>query len=332
MKKIINERTNLISEMVEGIVAAYDDKVKKLENVNALVKKNIPDNKVILLVGGGSGHEPIYHGLIGHNMADAAAIGNICAAPNPEIIVEAAKNANRGKGILFLYGNYSGDNMNFDVAAELLEEEGIKTKTVRINDDAAIEKLSDRRGIAGLLFAVKIAGAACAKETSLDEAYRITKKAVDNTRSMGVAVRSGIMLNTGEATFDIGADEIEIGMGLHGEPGIKRIKIKKADEITEDMMKLLLADLPFKSGNEVAVLINDLGATTYMELYIVNRKVNQILKGMNISIYKTVTGKYSTSMDMEGFSISLIKLDKELKQYLDMNAVSLAYTHYNEEK
>jgi dihydroxyacetone kinase-like protein len=326
MKHVINDRKNLVDEMIAGIVASYDGKIKKVANVNGIVKTNIEEGKVALLVGGGSGHEPIYHGLVGKNMADAAAIGNIFASPNPEVIYETAKAADQGNGILFLYGNYSGDNMNFDIAAEMLEDDGINVKTVRIKDDVATDNRDERRGISGLVFAVKVAGAVCSKQHSLDEAYRITLKTVEQTRSMGVALEAGVMLNTEEPTFVLGENEIEIGMGIHGEPGVERTKLKSSKEIVTIMLDKILKDLPFSRGNEVALLINDLGSMTNMELLIANKTISEILLSYGVKKISSQIGKIATTMDMKGFSISLLKLDEELKEYFFVDSNSLAFS------
>ena len=328
-KKIVNDPKNVVAEMLEGLVAAYHGQVRKLESVNALVKTHLPPDKVGLLIGGGSGHEPVFHGFIGENMADGAAAGNVFAAPTPDIILEATRVLNQGRGVLYLYGNYAGDNMNFDIAAELAAEEGIRTRTVRTWDDVAAappERMDQRRGIAGDLFAIKIAGAVSAVEKDLEEVYRVASKARDNLRTMGVAVSAGSIPETGEPTFELPDDEMEIGMGLHGEPGVYRTKLLPADALVDKMMERILADLPFRAGDEVALLVNDLGATTMMELLIVNRRVHHILKEQNIRIYDTVVGSYCTCQEMAGFSITLMKLDEELKRYYDMPARSFGYT------
>ena len=329
MKHIINERENLISDMIDGLLATYNGTVVKVNGVNGIVKNNLKNNKVALVVGGGSGHEPIYHGLIGENMADAAAIGDIFASPNPEIIYETAKAAETGKGVLFVYGNYAGDNMNFDIAAEMLEEDGIKTKTIRINDDVATTLQKERRGIAGLLFIVKIAGSICNETDSLDLAYKYVLDAVANTRSMGVAVQAGTMINTQQPTFILGNDEIEIGMGIHGEPGVSRVKLKSATEIVDEMMIKIFNDLKLVKNEEVDILINDLGAITNMELLIVANEVSKFLKNKNIKISQVIVGKFATTMDMKGFSISLIKLDGERKRLLHKSSDCIAYNWFN---
>ena len=327
-KKIINNPRNVVQELLEGLVEASDGRIKPLSRVQALVKTDIPKDKVGLLIGGGSGHEPVFHGFIGDRMADGAACGSIFAAPTPDIILETTKAVNRGRGVLYLYGNYAGDNMNFDIAAEMAADEGIEVKTVRVWDDVASappERMHDRRGIAGDLFVIKIAGGAAATIDNLGEVYRVAAKARDHVRSMGVAVAAGSIPETGEPTFELPEDEIEIGMGLHGEPGVSREKLLPADPLVEKMMGKILPDLPFSAGDEVALLVNDLGSTTMMELLIVNRRVRQILRDKGIRVHDTVVGSYCTCQEMAGFSITLLKLDDELKKYYDLPARSLGF-------
>lgn len=327
-KKIINDPKNAVIELLEGLVEASNGHVVKLEGMTALVKKDIPKSKVGLLIGGGSGHEPLFPGFIGENMADGAACGHIFAAPTPDIILEATRALNSGRGVLYLYGNYAGDNMNFDIAAEMAQDEGIEVKTVRIWDDVAsapLDRIDDRRGIAGDLFVIKIGGGISAKSDQLEEVFRVTSKARDNTRSMGVALAAGSIPETGELTFELPDDEIEIGMGLHGEPGVSREKILAADPLVEKMMDRILADYPFKAGDEVCLLVNDLGSTTLMELLIVNRKIAQILREKKIRVHDTIVGSFCTCQEMAGFSITMMKLDEEIKKYYDMPANSLGF-------
>ena len=327
-KKIINDPKDVVAELLDGLVQAYHGKIKKLEGVQALVKTNLPADKVGLLIGGGSGHEPLFHGFIGDNMADGAACGNIFAAPTPDVILAASKALNQGNGVLYLYNNYAGDNMNFDIGAEMAADEGIDIKTVRIYDDVASappEQKEERRGIAGDVFIIKISGGAAATIKDLDEVVRITEKARDNTRSMGVALSAGSLPETGEPTFELPEDEIEIGMGLHGEAGVARGKMLPANQMVEDMLGRILADCPLKRGDEVCLLINNLGSTTMMELLIVNSKINAILNAEGIKIYDTAMGSFCTSQEMAGFSISLTKMDSELKKYYDMPADSFGF-------
>jgi dihydroxyacetone kinase-like protein len=327
-KKIINDPKDVVAELLDGLVQAYHGKIKKLEGVQALVKTNLPVDKVGLLIGGGSGHEPLFHGFIGDNMADGAACGNIFAAPTPDVILAASKALDQGNGVLYLYNNYAGDNMNFDIGAEMAADEGIDIKTVRIYDDVASappEQKEERRGIAGDVFIIKISGGAAATIKDLDEVVRITAKARDNTRSMGVALSAGSLPETGEPTFELPEDEIEIGMGLHGEAGVARGKMLPANQMVEDMLGRILVDFPLKRGDEVCLLINNLGSTTMMELLIVNSKINAILNAEGIKIYDTAMGSFCTSQEMAGFSISLTKMDSELKKYYDLPADSFGF-------
>jgi len=329
-KKILNDPRNVVAEMLDGLVLANDGRVSKLPKHNALVRNDLPDSKVALLIGGGSGHEPIFHGFIGRNMGDGAACGQVFAAPPPDTIVAAAKAVHRGKGILFLYGNYAGDNMNFDIAAEMLEEdEGITVRTVRVTDDVAAappERTHDRRGIAGDVYMIKIAGGAASELDTLDEVERVARKAVANIRSMAVAVAAGSIPETGKLTFELADDEIEIGMGAHGEAGVYRQKMTTADKVADQMMEQILGDLPFKAGDEVALMLNNLGATTMMEMLIVNRRIRQICEREGIKVHRTDVGTWVTTQEMAGFSITLLKLDDELKHYLDMPAESVGYS------
>lgn len=328
-KKLLNDPRHATAEMMEGLVLAHDGRIGKVEGHGALYLKDIPEGKVALLVGGGSGHEPIFGGFIGKNLADGAACGEVFTSPSPHTICEAARAIHRGKGVVFVYGNYSGDTMNFDMAAEMLAEDGIETRTIRVRDDVAVaprDRADDRRGIAGDVFVIKVAGGAAAELSDLDEVARVAAKAEANTCSMGVAVSPGSLPETGQLTFELGDDEIEIGMGAHGEKGVKRQKLSTADDITDQMMAPILSDLPFTKGDEVALLVNNLGATTMFELLIVNRRVRQILAEKGITVHRSFVGSWLTSMEMAGFSISLMKLDDELKYYLDLPSSSFGFT------
>lgn len=328
-KKILNDPRRATEEMMEGLVLAYDGRVGRIDGHGALYLKDMPREKVALLVGGGSGHEPIFGGFIGRNLADGAACGEVFTSPPPQTICEAARAIHRGKGVVFVYGNYAGDNMNFDMAAEFLAAEGIETRTIRVRDDVAVGapgSRDDRRGIAGDVFVIKVAGGAAAELSDLDEVARVTEKAEASTRSMGVAVSPGSLPESGKPTFELGDDEIEIGMGAHGEKGVKRQTLSTADDITNQMMAAILRDLPYARGDEVALLINNLGASTMFELLIVNRRVRQILEEEGIKVHRSFIGSYLTSQEMAGFSISLMKLDRELKHYLDLPSASFGFT------
>ena len=328
-KKIINDPKKVVGEMLDGLVLANDGRIARVPGHAAIVRTDLPESKVAVLIGGGSGHEPLFHGFVGRNMGDGAACGQVFAAPSPDIIVAAAKAVHRGKGVLFLYGNYAGDTMNFDMAAELLEDEDIEVRTVRIADDVAAappERKYDRRGIAGDLLMIKIAGGAASELETLDDVVRVVEKAGDNVRSIGVAVSAGSIPETGKPTFELADDEIEIGMGAHGEAGVSRQKLLPADAVADQLMDKILNDLPFQSGDEVALLINNLGATTMMEMLIVNRRIRQILDERGIKVHRTDVGTWLTVQEMAGFSVTLMKLDDELKRYLDMPAESLGYS------
>lgn len=328
-KKILNDPRRATAEMMEGLVLACDGRVGQVEGSGALYLKQIPDAKVALLVGGGSGHEPIFGGFLGPNLADGAACGEVFTSPPPQTICEAARAIHRGRGVVFVYGNYAGDNMNFDMAAEMLAAEGIQTRTIRVRDDVAVgapDRPDERRGIAGDVFVIKVAGGAAAELDSLEEVARVAAKAEANTRSMGVAVSPGSLPESGKPTFEIGDDEIEIGMGAHGEKGVKRQKMSTADDIVDQMMAPILRDLPYRPGDEVALLINNLGASTMFELLIANRRVRQILAREGIAVHRSFVGSWLTSQEMAGFSISLMRLDGELKHYLDLPASSFGFT------
>ena len=330
-KKILNDPVDVVSESIEGLVAASDGRLVRLDERDAVIRADLPaeKGKVALVIGGGSGHEPMFPGFVGMNLADASVCGQVFAAPSPDLILDTVKAVDRGAGALFVYGNYSGDNMNFDIAAELAEDEGIPTRTVRVWDDVAaapLDRITDRRGIAGDFFVIKVAGAAAAEIDSLDEVYRVAAKARDNTRSIGVALAAGSIPETGDRTFELGEDEIEIGMGAHGEPGVIRQKMTPADALADQMMELVLGDLPFKRGDEIAVLYNNLGSTTQMEMLIVARRVHKILTDAGIGVHRTDMGNFLTCQEMAGMSVTLLRLDDELKTYLDRPARSFAYS------
>ena len=328
LKKVVNNPENVVQEMIEGFMFANKGKFEKLENVNGIILKEQKD-KVAIVTGGGSGHEPLFLGFAGDGLADGVAIGNIFAAPSPNTVQEVSKSVNSGKGVVFVYGNYEGDVLNFDMAAEFLEMEGIETRTVKIADDVASapsERKEDRRGIAGDVFVLKIAGAAADKGLSLDEVSQVTQKASDQIFSMGVALSPGTNPDTGETTFTLADDEIELGMGIHGEPGMERTKLVSADELTEKLIEKLLFESSIKENDEVSVLINGLGSTTLLELLIVNRKVAQILNEKNIKVHDMDANSYCTTQEMGGFSISLLKLDDELKELHDAPARSPYYS------
>ncbi len=329
MKKIINKTENPVGEMFDGFMAAFKKYYEPLPGMTAFTYKNRRKGKVSLVIGGGSGHEPMFSGFVGRGLADAAVCGNIFASPNPNSIYETAKAVEEGKGTLFVYGCYAGDNMNFDMGEELCEFENIRTAHVRIWDDLASapkERRELRRGIAGDVFVIKIAGAACDAGYDLDEVVRITEKARDSLNSVGLAISPGTSPGADSPMFELGEDEIEYGMGIHGEPGIERTKMQPADVLVKRMYSELKKEMDLQAGQEIAVLINGLGSTTLFELYTVCYNLEKLLLGDEIKVYDTDVNSYCTSQDMGGFSISFLKLDDELKQYLDMPCASPYYT------
>ena len=328
MKKLINDPNNVLNDMIDGIVAAYPEYVKKLEGFNVIVRNEKKKNKVALVSGGGSGHEPAHAGYVGYGMLDGAVCGEVFTSPTPDQVYEAIKATNDGQGVLLVLKNYTGDVMNFEMAKEMAEMDGIKVEEVIVNDDVAVENsiyTAGRRGIAGTVFVHKIAGAKAEMSGSLEEVKAVAEKVISNVRTMGMSLSSCIIPAMGKANFEIGHDEVEIGMGIHGEPGTHREKISSADSVAEQLMSKIFSDIELKGGDEVSVMINGLGSTTNMELFIVNKKVNEILKDKGIEVYKTFVGEFMTSLEMAGCSISILKLDDELKELLEDSADTPAF-------
>lgn len=327
MKKLINKAEDFAKETIEGIILAHPEYLKMVnDNFRCIVRADEKKaNKVAIATGGGSGHLPTFLGYVGYGLADGVTVGNVFASPSAECMYEVDKAIDNGAGVLHLYGRYGGDIMNFGMAQELASMEGIEIEEVLVNDDVASAPKGEedkRRGVAGLFYAYKIAGAAAEKMYSLKEVKRLAQKAVDNTRTIGVALSPCTVPEAGKPTFTIGDDEMEIGMGIHGEPGIERTNLKTSDEVVEEMVNRIVEDLPSKSGDEVSILVNGLGATPLEELYIAYRKASKILEEKNIKIYRNYIGEFATSMEMAGLSITLIKLDNELKELLDFEAYS----------
>lgn len=321
MKKLINNPEFVVEEMLCGIVMAHPEYVRKLENSDVLLRKNSPiSGKVALVSGGGSGHEPAHAGYVGRGMLDAAVLGAVFTSPTPDQIYEAVKAVHGGSGVLLVVKNYTGDIMNFDMARELAEMDGIKIESVVVNDDVAVENslfTAGRRGIAGTVFVHKIAGAKAETGASLQEVKAVAEKVIANVRSMGMAITPCVVPAAGKPNFSLAEDEVEIGMGIHGEPGTHRETLSPIDEIVDHMVSKILTDMPLQPGAEVAVMINGLASTPLMELYIVNRKVHKILEEKGVKVYKTLVGEFMTSLEMAGFSVTLLNLDDELKVLLD---------------
>ena len=319
-KKIINDPYKVVDEMVDGIVLAHHDILKFANNnKRAVVRKDAPvKDKVGILIGGGSGHEPAFLGYVGKGLADGAAIGNVFASPSPDPVVDATKAINGGKGVVYMYGNYAGDIMNFDMAAELCAAEDIAVKTILVTDDIAsapLEKKKERRGVAGDFYVFKIAGAAADKGMDINEVCRLAEKANEHTLSMGVALAPCSLPHTLEPSFVLEDNEMEIGLGIHGEAGVRKGDLKTADEITVELMDMILKEIG--NTSKVSVLINGLGSTPLMELYIMYKKVDEILKNNKIEIHSSFVGEYVTSLEMNGASITLLKLDDELQPLLE---------------
>lgn len=328
MKKILNKDSDVVNEMLAGYLKAYNRYYEQVPNCNAFVYKGRRKNKVSLVIGGGSGHEPLFSGFAGMGLADAVACGNIFASPNPMLIHETAKAVDEGKGVLFIYGCYAGDNLNFDMAEELCDMDDIPTAHVRVWDDCASapkDRISDRRGIAGDIYVIKVAGAACDAGLSLEEVLRVAQKARDNINTIGLATAPGSIPGLNKPTFELGEDEIEFGMGLHGEPGIERTNMKPANELVDRMYRELKEEMELKSGEEVAVLVNGLGSTTLLELNIVYHDLDKKLKEDNIQVHDAEIKNYCTCQEMGGFSITLLKLDEELKRYYNAKCFSPYY-------
>lgn len=329
MKKILNaDVDHVVEEMLAGYLSAYRRYYKRIGEYNAFTYKGHRKDKVALVIGGGSGHEPLFSGYCGAGLADGVACGNICASPNPELIYETAKAVDQGKGVLFIYGCYAGDNLNFDMAEELCRADGMKTAHVRVWDDCASapkERITDRRGIAGDVFVIKAAGAACDAGLAFDEVVRIAEKARDNINTIGLATSPGTLPGNEKPTFELPDDEVEFGMGLHGEPGIERTKLKPADELVGRMYAELKAEMNLQEGDEVAVLVNGLGSTPLLELNIVYYDLHRLMAADGLKVHDAEVKTYCTCMEMGGFSITVLKLDEELKQYHDAPCYSPYY-------
>lgn len=327
MKKIINSVEQVENEMVLGMAKAYPQYVRKLDCGNVVVRANKKEGKVALISGGGSGHEPAHGGYVGEGMLDAAVSGAVFTSPTPDQIYEGIKAVATDKGVLMVIKNYTGDVMNFEMAGEMAQMEGIPVAQVVVNDDVAVKDslyTVGRRGVAGTVFVHKIAGAKAETGASLEEVQATAQKVIDNVRTMGMAIRPCTVPAAGQPGFELNDDEMEVGIGIHGEPGTHREPLKKADEIADLLLDKILADLDY-SGKEVAVMINGSGATPLMELFIVNNRVSDVLAEKGIKVYKTLVGEYMTSIEMEGFSISLLRLDDELKELLDAKADTPAF-------
>ncbi|WP_312427278.1 dihydroxyacetone kinase subunit DhaK [Lacrimispora sp.] len=327
MKKFINDTVLVEEQMILGMVKAYPRHLKKLDCGNVVVRAEKKEGKVALISGGGSGHEPAHGGFVGTGMLDAAVAGPVFTSPTPDQIYEGIKAVATDAGVLMIVKNYTGDVMNFEMAAEMAEMEGITVKHVVTNDDVAVKDslyTIGRRGVAGTVFVHKIAGAMAETGADLDKVQATAQKVIDNVRTMGAAIEPCTVPAAGKPGFTLSDDEMEIGIGIHGEPGTHREPVKKADEIVDMLLGQILEDIDY-AGSEVAVMINGAGGTPLMELYIINNRVSDVLAEKGIRIHKTFVGEYMTSIEMQGFSISLLRLDDEMKQLLDAAADTPAW-------
>ena len=330
MQRIINNPDNVVADMLNGFVAANPRLVARTDNARVLKYAPVPiQGKVGVVTGGGSGHKPAFIGYIGRNMVDAVAVGEVFSSPTAQAFYDAFAAADAGKGVACLYGNYAGDNMNVKMAIEMAEEDGITVKTVVANDDVPSAPKSEpekRRGVAGEVLMWKVGGAKAALGGSLDEVIAAAQKAIDNTRSIGIGLTPCTIPAVGHPNFMIEPGMMEVGIGHHGEPGIRVEKLKSADEMAAMMLDVILPDLPFVRGDEVVALVSGLGATPVMELYILYRKVAELLAGHHISVYRPYVGNYFTSLEMMGATLTIMKLDSELKELVDLEAESVGLT------
>ena len=319
MKKIINAIPDIVAEMLDGVAAAHPETLRRLEGQSVIVRKEIRADKVTLVSGGGSGHEPAHAGYVGTGMLDAAVAGEVFTSPTPDRIKAAIDAVRSDAGTLLIVKNYSGDVMNFEMAAELAEMDGVRTRSVIVNDDVAVENstyTTGRRGIAGTVFVHKIAGALAERGANLDAVAAVAQKVVDNVRSMGFALSPCTVPANGRPGFDLGDGEMEFGLWIHGEPGVRRAPVENADALARNLLSAVFDDLPFRSGDRVAVLVNGLGGTPLMELYILNRSVAALCRGRGLTVAKTYVGNFMTSLEMAGASVSLLRLDPELESLL----------------
>ena len=332
MKKLINHPDRVVDELIEGYVLANPKLVRKHPRVNTIIRADAPvADKVGIVIGGGAGHEPLFLEYVGPGMADASAHGQIFAAPAPDLVLEAILAVDSHRGVVLLYNNYAGDCLNFDIAQDMAREKGIDVQTVLVNDEIASAPKgceADRRGTTADHVVIKIAGAIAETKAPLGEVVRVTQKAIAGARSLGVGLSSCTLPATGNDIFEIADDEMEIGMGLHGEPGVERLKLLSADETVERMIPRIVEDLPYRAGDEVILVVNGYGATTRMEMFIVNRKIRAMLAALKIRVYATEIGEFCTSQEMKGLSITLVKVDDELRSYFDAPCKSSFYTRF----
>lgn len=326
MKKFINAVENVEKEMLAGMLKAYPEKIKAINCEGVLVRSEKKEGKVAVITGGGSGHEPSFGGYVGKGMLDAAVAGAIYTSPAADHIYETIKAVATDKGVLMIPMNYTGDIMNFEMAAEMAQMDGISTDMVVTNDDVAVDNslyTVGRRGVAGTVFVHKIAGAMAETGASLEEVKAAAEKANANVRTMGVAINPSTIPAAGKPGFVLADDEMEFGIGIHGEPGVRKEKLKSADEIVDMLLEKILSDLDYV-GHDVALMVNGSGGTPLMELFLINAHAHDVLESKGIRIYKTFVGNYMTSIEQEGFSLTLLRLDEQMKDLLDAPADTIA--------
>lgn len=332
MQRILNNPDNIVDEMLEGFVKNHGDIVKTTQHPRVIAAKEAPiDGKVGVVTGGGSGHKPAFIGYVGKNMCDTAAVGEICSSPTAAAFLDAFRAADGGAGVACLYGNYSGDNMNVKMAVRMAKKEGLNVKTVVANDDVASapkNQREKRRGVAGEILMWKCGGAKAEKGGNLDEVIAVAQKAIDNTRSVGIGLTPCTLPAVGHPNFEIKEGTMEVGIGHHGEPGIEVCELETADKMAKRMVDIVLPDYPFKTGDEVVVLVSGLGATPVMELYVLYNEIEKIMVEKGIKIYKSYVGNYFTSLEMMGATLTVMKLDDELKDLIDLDCNTMGLKQF----
>ena len=326
MQRILNNPDNLVDEMLKGFLKTHSDIVEATENPRVVKAKGVPADRVGVVTGGGSGHKPAFVGYVGENLCDAAAVGEIFSSPTAAAFLDAFKVANSGKGVACLYGNYSGDNMNVRMAVKMAKKAGIEVKTVIANDDVASapkDQREKRRGVAGEILMWKAAGAKAATGASLDEVIATAQKAIDNTRSIGIGLTSCTLPAVGHPNFEIKEGTMEVGIGHHGEPGVAVCALEPAAQMAKRMVDIVVPDYPFEAGDEVVVLVSGLGATPVMELYVLYDEIDKLLTEKGIKTHRAYVGNYFTSLDMMGATLTVMKLDEELKTLMDAPCYSM---------
>ncbi|WP_196600011.1 dihydroxyacetone kinase subunit DhaK [Pectinatus frisingensis] len=326
MQRIMNDPDNIVDEMLAGFIKAHDNIVESTANSRVVKAKNILPDKVGVITGGGSGHKPAFIGYVGKNMCDAAAVGEIFSSPTAAAFLDAAKAVDQGKGVACLYGNYSGDNMNVKMALKMAKKQGITIKTVVANDDVASAPKGQeekRRGVAGEILMWKVGAAKAAQGASLDEVIAAAQKAIDATKSIGIGLSPCTLPTVGHSNFDIKHGTMEVGIGHHGEPGMKVCPLGTAKEIAKKMVDIVLSDYPFKKDDEVVILVSGLGATPVMELYVLYNEIEKLIGHAGLKVHKAYVGNYFTSLEMMGATFTMMKLDKELKELIDVPVYSM---------